>query len=190
MDTDLKSYVKTYNMLNHSQCDVILNELTSVKFHRHQFQHYDGTLISSDIDPKVFTVDENNFHIDATDFLMKQYWSCLSQYLKEDINFEWYNNWNGFTKPKFNWYNSNTGMKNHCDHIWDIFDGSIKGIPVLSMIALLNDDFDGGEFVMFDTESYNLKKGELIIFPSIFLFPHKVNPVTNGERISMVSWVY
>lgn len=34
-----------------------------------------------------------------------------------------------------------------------MFDGNIKGIPILSVLGVLNDDYKGGEFIMFgDTE--------------------------------------
>ena len=40
-------------------------------------------------------------------------------------------------------------MAEHCDHISSLFDGQIKGIPMLSVVGQLNDNFEGGEFVMF-----------------------------------------
>ena len=33
-------------------------------------------------------------------------------------------------------------------------------------------------------------KKQLIIFPSIFLYPHLVKPVKKGTRYSFVSWVF
>ena len=190
METDLKNYVKVYKLLTKDQCDLVLDELKSVPFERHQFKHYDGSLQASDMDPKFYTSDKGHLTKETYTTIMESYWKCLAEYLQKDLDLDWYKGWNGYTPPKFNWYSSNTEMKNHCDHIWDIFTGDIRGIPIISMIALINDNFNGGEFVMFDTETYKLKKGEVIIFPSVFLFPHKVNPVTNGERISMVSWVF
>jgi predicted 2-oxoglutarate/Fe(II)-dependent dioxygenase YbiX len=81
-------------------------------------------------------------------------------------------------------------MSNHCDHITDIFNGTIKGIPTLTVIGLLNNNFTGGEFVMFEDKIYELDAGDIIVFPSIFLYPHRVNPITSGTRYSVVSWVY
>ena len=190
MNTDLKHYVRVYDLLDNEQCDIVMNELDSVPFERHQFKHYDGSLQASDMDPEFYTSEKGHITKETYNLIMDRYYDCLTNYLQHDINLPWYRGWNGYTPPKFNWYKSNTEMKNHCDHIWDIFTGKIRGIPIISMIALINDNFSGGEFVMFDTEVYKLKKGQVIIFPSIFLFPHKVNPVTNGERISMVSWVF
>jgi predicted 2-oxoglutarate/Fe(II)-dependent dioxygenase YbiX len=81
-------------------------------------------------------------------------------------------------------------MQNHCDHIYSLFDGKRKGIPVLSIIGILNDDYDGGELIMLEDKKIDTKKGDLLIFPSNFLYPHQITPVTKGVRYSYVSWVW
>ena len=81
-------------------------------------------------------------------------------------------------------------MAFHSDHIHSLFDGIRKGIPILSMLGVLNDDFEGGEFILFDNYKVDFKKGDLLIFPSIFLFPHRVEPVTKGTRYSYISWLW
>ncbi len=35
-----------------------------------------------------------------------------------------------------------------------------------------------------------LKAGEIMIFPSNFLYPHRVDLVTKGTRYSYVSWTW
>jgi len=55
----------------------------------------------------------------------------------------------------------------------------------LSFSILLNEDFKGGEFVMNDIVPLN-KTGQILIFPSTI--KHKVNPVTQGTRYSLVGW--
>lgn len=53
----------------------------------------------------------------------------------------------------------------------------------------LNDDYEGGEFAFFDRELvYNLKKGSCIMFPSNFMYPHEIMPVTSGTRYSIITW--
>ena len=70
-----------------------------------------------------------------------------------------------------------------------MFDGERKGIPILSVLGVLNDDYEGGEFYLVD-EKTNLSKGDIIIFPSNFMYPHKVEPVTKGIRYSYISWIW
>lgn len=60
----------------------------------------------------------------------------------------------------------------------------------LSAVVALNDDYEGGVFETLDCNtprSYDLKKGEMIMFPSFLM--HRVTPVTKGMRRSLVIWV-
>lgn len=62
----------------------------------------------------------------------------------------------------------------------------------LSIIILLNNDYEGGNLV-FDLHGHeykiDTKPGRLIMWPSNFLYPHKVTEVTKGTRYSIVSWL-
>ena len=54
---------------------------------------------------------------------------------------------------------------------------------------MLNDDYEGGEFAFFDRElKYKLNKGDAIIFPSNFMYPHEIMPVTSGKRYAIITW--
>ena len=57
-------------------------------------------------------------------------------------------------------------------------------------LGSLNNNYSGGEFIMFGDEYIKLDKGDIVVFPSNFLYPHRVEPVTNGTRYSFVSWVW
>ena len=71
-----------------------------------------------------------------------------------------------------------------------MFDGEKKGIPILSVLGTLNDDYEGGECKLFDDYEIKFGKGDVIVFPSLFLYPHKVEPVKKGTRYSYISWVW
>lgn len=59
----------------------------------------------------------------------------------------------------------------------------------LSCSFALNDGYEGGEFAFFDREkTVKLAKGSAIVFPSNFMFPHEILPVTSGVRYSVVTW--
>jgi len=93
-----------------------------------------------------------------------------------------------FSKLRFNRYQKNQIMRQHMDHIQSLFDGNQKGIPVLSIILNLNSDYRGGDLYFWDNYILKLKKGDIVIFPSLFLFPHGVKEVTDGVRYSCVCW--
>jgi predicted 2-oxoglutarate/Fe(II)-dependent dioxygenase YbiX len=69
-----------------------------------------------------------------------------------------------------------------------MFDGERKGIPTMTFLASLNDEYTGGEFVMWGDEVIPMGKGSALVFPSCFLYPHRVDPVISGIRYSCVSW--
>ena len=118
-------------------------------------------------------------------------WKALEKYIITDkIGGETFNGWAGFSKIRFNRYKKGQIMSKHKDHITSLFTGNIRGIPILSIVGVLNDDYEGGEFIMFDDYEIKFKAGDLIVFPSLFLYPHLVKPVKQGIRYSFVSWCY
>jgi len=118
-------------------------------------------------------------------------WKALEKYIViEKLGGDTFQGWKGFTPIRFNRYKKGQIMSKHQDHIQSLFTGERRGIPILSIVAVLNDDYEGGEFIMFDNYEIKFKAGDLIIFPSVFLYPHLVKPVKKGIRYSFVSWCY
>ena len=118
-------------------------------------------------------------------------WKALEKYIVVDkIGGNTLPGWSGFSEIRFNRYDKDQIMSKHVDHIVSLFSGNTRGIPILSILSLLNDNYQGGEFIMFDDYEIKLKAGDLLIFPSVFLYPHLVKPVTKGIRYTFVSWCY
>ena len=118
-------------------------------------------------------------------------WKALEKYIViEKISGNTFEGWKGFSQIRFNRYKKGQIMSRHSDHIQSLFTGEQRGIPILSIVGVLNDNYEGGEFIMFDDYEIKFKAGDLIIFPSIFLYPHLVKPVKKGIRYSFVSWCY
>lgn len=67
---------------------------------------------------------------------------------------------------------------------------SFKERPrAVSCSFILNDEFEGGEFAFFNKELiYKLEKGDALMFPSNFMYPHEIMPVTKGTRYSIITW--
>ena len=60
----------------------------------------------------------------------------------------------------------------------------------LSCSLQLNEDYDGGEFALFDREMMiRTKPGSAIVFPSNFMYPHEIMPVIKGTRYSIITWL-
>lgn len=147
-----------------------------------------GDLIQAGIPGKVVnkTVEDINDHIIA------KLRVALEEYVR-GLEFYWFSGWEGYTGIKFIRYLPGQEMKVHCDHIHSMFDGERKGVPILSIIGHFNDNYEGGETFMFDDKNgkkLDTEQGDLYVFPSCFLYPHYVTPVTKGTRYSYVSWVW
>jgi len=55
----------------------------------------------------------------------------------------------------------------------------------------LNSGYEGGNFEFFAGEfKAELGAGDAVIFPSSFIFPHAVTPITSGERYSVITWLH
>ena len=68
-------------------------------------------------------------------------------------------------------------------------DAGTKDHRVLSVIISLNEDYLGGEIDLWEGASITkLNTGSVMTFPSNFMFPHGIRPVTRGERYSIVTW--
>ena len=68
---------------------------------------------------------------------------------------------------------------------------SFKEQPrALTVIMSMNDGYEGGEVALFNRELvYKLDAGDVLVFPSNFMYPHEIMPVTEGTRYSIITWV-
>lgn len=106
-----------------------------------------------------------------------------------NANKEWFQyHLSAFGEPlQLTQYKSET--KGHYDWHQD-WGGKEFSCRKLSTVTLLSDpiNFKGGEFEIFNIGPIaDLKRGTTIVFPSFQV--HRVNPVSEGTRWSLVSWV-
>ena len=94
-----------------------------------------------------------------------------------------------FSPIRFNKYEVGNTMRIHYDNIHSIFDGEKKGIPIISIVGNLNEDYEGAEFMLRDRE-IKLKTGDVLLFPSGIIYPHTVKETKKGTRYSFVSWAF
>ena len=171
-------------------CDELLDELkTNESWETHQyFNEYNKQVVVNENEPLVCGLQTNNGEL-----LQNKLWFVIQDYLNQEVirnSIHPFNCWNGYETPRFNCYSEKTEMRYHVDHIQTMFSGSKRGIPTLSIVGLLNDDFQGGEFEFFGNKKMDLSAGSVMVFPSVFLYPHAVYPVRSGKRYSFVSWVW
>ena len=125
----------------------------------------------------------------------KKFQTPLSQFV-QSANTE--SNWNfslkEFEELQYTLYN----VGDHYDWHHDCHNKPYenKTIRKLSFTLCLNDEYEGGNFSIWDadprkkeikTKTIKLKKGEMLVFPSHLW--HKVDKVTKGTRKVLVGWV-
>lgn len=181
---NINNYIVKYNFLNSDQCDdIVKNYNNNDIYEKHTWSNGKKIDIENDKELDVAYLNNQDGLI-----IFKMIESFLEDYENKFKKSEKASKLiNDLSPFRINKYNPNTYMREHFDHIYSLFDGEKKGIPILSILILLNDDFEGGEFKI-NNQNQNLKKGELIIFPSCFMFPHKVELITKGTRYSLVAW--
>ena len=194
MNKNLEDYVfHKENFLNEKYCDNSINELNKCDWKKHDWYNYktDSSVSpSEDNEPENLKDVSFSYEVaEINEFIIQELHSTILEYI-ESFKFNWFSGWVGYSVLKFIRYSPGQTMLNHCDHIHDMFDGVRKGIPILSIIGILNDDYEGSELIMFEDKKIDTKKGDLLIFPSNFLYPHEITPVTKGVRYSYVSWVW
>jgi predicted 2-oxoglutarate/Fe(II)-dependent dioxygenase YbiX len=181
MKTNLQDYIAIYKAIEPSICKQITNNSNEAQWIKHSY--------SDPITQELTTYEDDleiTYQDKYMDYLNNKIKDCVNDYL---INvapntFELQE----VSTIRFNRYQVGTNMKFHHDHIHTLFDGEKKGVPILSILGLLNDDFEGGDFLMLNSKKVNLSAGDIILFPSNFLYPHAVTTITKGTRYSFVSW--
>ena len=91
------------------------------------------------------------------------------------------------TNFRVNKYIEGGFMSEHADAIHHSH-GQQYGFPEVSILYFLNEEYEGGEFVVSDI-MYKPKKNSSIIFPANFMFPHYVKPVIKGTRYTIITWL-
>jgi predicted 2-oxoglutarate/Fe(II)-dependent dioxygenase YbiX len=181
MKKNLQDYIAIYKAIEPSICKQIIDDSNEAQWTKHSY--------NNPITQEQITYEDDleiSYQEKYMDYLNNKIKDCVNDYLTNvaPVFFKLQE-----TSPiRFNKYQTGTNMKFHHDHIHTLFDGERKGVPILSILGLLNDDFEGGDFLMFDSKKVNLSAGDIILFPSNFLYPHAVTTVTKGTRYSFVSW--
>jgi hypothetical protein len=73
-------------------------------------------------------------------------------------------------------------------HFMEHHDHGFSYNCTVSLVAYLNDDFEGGElFFRLQGINYIPKAGDVVLFPSNFMYPHQAKVVHSGTKYSLVT---
>ena len=168
-------------------CDDIISNIENDSWSKHSwYNNLEDTTHSEDTQELSVLEITNQMQELLNPFMMQSF--------KEYVDKVKYKNWSElvyqFSTIRFNRYEKGQLMREHHDHIYSLFDGDKKGIPILSIIINSNEGYDGADLVFWDEYVLPLGKGDILMFPSLFLYPHKVTEMKSGVRYSGVSWAW
>ena len=181
----LESFIKIYeNIIPEDLCDSIINE------YENDSDWVDSMIGTENVDKKVRnckvvsisgqnSISKNQLIRKELDDKVFEIISKIIVDLRDEFNMIGIANDTGYDLLKY----EKGGF--YIQHV----DSYTQEPREVSCSLILNDDYEGGEFAFFDREiTYSLKKGSIITFPSNFLYPHEILPVTKGIRYSIVTW--
>lgn len=187
MKRNIRSYAKLYKgVISEDICKDTVRDLAQAQWMTESY--FDA--FSNMVVPIDHGVETSLEHLQTTDIIMQSLYTAISKYVLDDFQLPWYPGWNGFSNIKFNRYGENVGLPLRCEHATYLFDGHRKGIPVLTVLGFLNNDYEGGELNIWDNEIMHTQIGDVLIMPSNFMFPYCIMPVTKGVKYDFISYVW
>mgnify|MGYP003653447130 CR=1 FL=1 len=186
----IDDYILTYNVIPKSLCRSLIEQCKESHWTKHKWSTYGQ---------RDTEFSKQNKELDILSSTTEQFKSLGPLIMKAIMLYQDKISWaEGHCRPpwihrinqvRFNKYEIGTKMETHYDHIQSLFDGKLKGIPIISIVGLLNDNYEGGEFICRGKE-VKMERGDILLFPSNFIYPHGVNTLTKGIRYSFVSWAF
>ncbi len=181
---ELKKYIKIYdNFINYETLSILIRYINCLEF---KDAHIGGELsvnkeirntFCADLSMTSDSLSEVHWHNYLANIFSKGYLS----YSKEFGNFSL----SDLEIVQILKYEQGGFYIEHTDH-FNLRPRTLSGI------FLLNNDYEGGELCFrLDNKDYVIEKkpNRFIVWPSNFMFPHRVNKVTKGVRYSAVSWI-
>ena len=142
-DSKLKDFIHhEKNVLPESLCDDIVNDIKESDWTPHTwYRSVDSTSASE----KTKELDVQDSTIEQMRIISPHLYKVFSNY-SEKYKFNSSKTDNiayQFSTIRFNRYRNGQIMRQHHDHIHSLFNGTKKGIPVLSVILNFNNDYKG-----------------------------------------------
>ena len=179
---NVQDYINVYEIVeSYKLCDEII--AANLDYQPSTFSDHDGTVENSD--NKVIMDD---FWI--TDKIGDIYNPLLDCYMKVARLYE--EDFSLLKLKRSTWFRINKYgpggfMSEHIDNIHHSH-GQAYGFPHVSALLYLNDDYEGGEFVVAG-KKIKPNKGSSVVFPSNFMYPHEAKKVISGIRWSVIAWL-
>ena len=184
MSFNLRDYIVVFeNIISNELCGQVLEEYNNDK-------NWVNTTIGSGLNREVRRCDAINLtdsgiisiNQNKRQELDNKLFACAGEAIKQ------YNNKfpaaqiegdSGYTLLR---YQEGEFYSEHTDHF-------LKAPRSVSCSFALNNEYEGGEWGFFGRKVViKAPKGSAVMFPSNFMYPHEIMPVTRGVRYSIITW--
>jgi predicted 2-oxoglutarate/Fe(II)-dependent dioxygenase YbiX len=178
---DIENFVMEYKNIVPK---VLIDEVMSadLDFQKSEYANQTGKVENSD---KRVNMDE--FWIHNTHKLYEPLKSCFVDSINKYITDHPFFSVQHLTDFRINRYKEGGFMSRHYDSIHHSH-GQHYGYPHATVLLYLNDDYEGGQFIVADKKLKPIARSA-VVFPSNFMYPHEAEVVTKGTRWSIVSWL-
>jgi|TARA_R100000808_G_scaffold1616_1_gene7153 Rps23 Pro-64 3,4-dihydroxylase Tpa1-like proline 4-hydroxylase len=188
---EIEDYIKIYDeVIPYPMLSIFIKWINTIEFTKATVLTHDGKSVLNEKSRSVnehalFFHSNSKTNVKWTNYLFQNFLKKSSLYCSNFIHPPQYQFINYMSILK---YEKNDHYKYHTDH-------APSEHRTLSLIYLLNNDYKGGNLLFTDAKTQKeefmveVKANRLIIWPSNFMFPHKVSPVTEGTRYSVVAWM-
>jgi len=189
---NLQDYIKVFDCMNAEECDVVMDWINSGKyispFRKATTENYNDP--QGDAIESQSRTNDNALIFPQTEFdefiyqkISQSYHKWLSS-IEKGMAGMWSLFYTNVVDSGYliNRYTETQFYNYHIDVLKDVTKRRI-----LSMCLYVNDDYEGGE-IEFPYFCHKPKRGEIIVFPSIWLYPHRSRPVITGTKYSIVTW--
>jgi hypothetical protein len=185
---NINDYIQVKNYIPKKLCKDLISFLKKQKWTKHKWYNLQTNTSTSE-DTKELDVLYSNQNIQniLSEYIVASFKDYNNKYNVNKDNDKTAFFCSSFSPVRFNQYKKGTLMRKHFDHIHSIFDGKKRGIPAISIIGILNEDYQGGELVIND-KKIKTKIGDIVIFPSCFMYPHEIKEIKKGTRYSFITW--
>lgn len=188
----LSDYIKVIDLLSESECDYILDCIDKKKYIT---EFYDAKVYDEKgSDAIIYHSSRNNLQtfikpgseLDNLIYskISEGYQKWLSLISLDQSQKVFFQNFND-TGYQINKYEIGQYYNYHVDN--SVTHNNEN--RVVSIVIYINDDYEGGE-LQFPFYTYKPCKGQGILFPSDWLYPHKSCPILKGVKYSIVTWLY
>ena len=181
---NFKYYVEKENFLNDSEIDFIKDRIFSKSKNTINTNGSRAELVgldSSEVRDYRKAIESEIDNNKITDKIL----SCVK--VANTLHFKYDIDWDNYESFKLLKYDKGDGYGWHPD-----FGKGQESTRKLSVIVQLSDseDYEGGDLVFTCGKTFHPSMGDIIIFPSNWMFYHEVQKITKGKRYSGTVWLY